>query len=115
MIEGDVYPHYIALGLSLNEIRHYTLSELRFYDDGYKLKRKMRDEIAYFDGFYTYEAVAIAVGNAFRGKGQKPVEYRKKPILWENSEESLQKQREAFVAALETMKTNFELSKQAAG
>lgn len=115
MIEGDVYPHYIALGLSLDEIRHYTLSELRFYDDGYKLKRKMRDEIAYFDGFYTYEAVAIAVGNAFRGKGQKPVEYRKKPILWENSEESLQKQREAFVAALETMKTNFELSKQAAG
>lgn len=115
MIEWDVYPHYIALGLSLNEIRHYTLSELRFYDDGYKLKRKMRDEIAYFDGFYTYEAVAIAVRNAFRGKGQKPVEYRKKPILWENSEESLQKQREAFVAALETMKTNFELSKQAAG
>jgi hypothetical protein len=75
----------------------------------------MRDEIAYFDGFYTYEAVEIAVWNAFRGKGQKPVEYRKKPILWENSEESLEKQREAFVAALETMKTNFELSKQAAG
>lgn len=99
----------------MNEIRHYTLSELRFYDDGYKLKRKMIDEIAFFDGYYTYEAVAIAVGNAFRGKGQKPVEYRKKPILWENSEENLQKQREAFVAALETMKTNFELSKQTAG
>lgn len=75
----------------------------------------MIDEIAYFDGFYTYEAVAIAVSNAFRGKGQKPIEYRKKPVLMENSEDSLQKQREAFVAALETMKTNFELSKQTAG
>lgn len=91
------------------------MSELRFYDEGYKIKRKMIDEIAYFDGFYTYEAVAIAIGNAFRGKGQKPIEYRKKPVLFENSEESLQKQREAFVAALETMKTNFELSKQTAG
>lgn len=91
------------------------MSELRFYDEGYRIKRKMIDEIAYFDGFYTYEAVAIAIGNAFRGKGQKPIEYRKKPVLLENSEENLQKQREAFVAALETMKTNFELSKQTAG
>lgn len=75
----------------------------------------MIDEISYFEGLYTYEAVAVAVSNAFRGKGQKPVEYRKKPYLYENSEASLQKQREAFVAALETMKTNFELSKQTAG
>lgn len=89
--------------------------ELRYYDDGYKIKRKMIDEMAYFDGYYTYEAVAIALGNAFRGKGQKPLEYRKKPILLEDTEADLQKQREAFVAALETMKTNFELSKQTAG
>lgn len=72
----------------------------------------MIDEIAYFDGYYTYEAVAIAIGNAFRGKGQKPHKYRDKPILFEDSEANLQKQREAFVAALETMKSNFELSKQ---
>lgn len=115
MIEEVIYPHYIALGLSLNEIRHYTLLELRYYDDGFKIKRKMQDELSFFDGYYTYEAVAIAVGNAFRGKGQKPIEYRKQPILMEDSEADLQKQREAFVAALETMKTNFELSKQTAG
>lgn len=89
--------------------------KLRFYDKGYELRRKMQDEVSYIEGVYTFEAVSIAVGNAFRAKGQKPMEYRKKPILWENSEESLQKQREAFVAALETMKTNFELSKQTAG
>lgn len=115
MIEEDIYPHYIALGLSLTEIQHYTLLELRFYDEGYKLKRKMIDEVSFFDGYYTYEAVAVAVGNAFRGKGQKPIEMRKKPFLWEDSEENLQKQREAFVAALETMKKNFELQKKAAG
>lgn len=99
----------------MKEIRHYTLLELRFYDEGYKNKRKMIDEISYFDGLYTYEAVEIAVCNAFRGKGQKPVEYRKKPILAEESNDNLQKQREAFVAALEIMKSNFELSKQTAG
>ena len=100
------------MGLSLKDIRHSTLSDLRFYDEGYKRKRKMIDEIAYFDGYYTYEAVAVAIGNAFRGKGQKPHKYRDKPILFEDSEANLQKLREAFVAALETMKTNFELSKQ---
>ena len=99
----------------MKEIQHYTLLELRFYDEGYKIKRKMIDEISFFDGYYTYEAVATAVGNAFRGKGQKPIEPRKQPILFENSEENLQKQREAFLAALETMKTNFELQKKAAG
>lgn len=75
----------------------------------------MIDDIAYYQGYYTYEAVAIAVSNVFRAKGQKPIEYRKKPILAEDSEENLQKQREAFLAALETMKTNFELQKNAAG
>lgn len=100
------------MGLSLKEIQHSTLLDLRFYDEGYKIKRRMIDEISFFDGFYTYEAVAIAVGNAFRGKGQKPLELRKRPILAENSEENLQKQREAFLAALETMKTNFELAKK---
>ena len=99
----------------MDEIKHSTLLKLKFYDEGYKIKRKMIDEISYFDGLYTYEAVAIAISNAFRAKGQKPIEYRKKPILDENSKASLQKQREAFVAALETMKTNFELSKQTAG
>lgn len=82
----------------------------------------MIDEYSYFQGIYTYEAVAKAVGNAFRGKGQKPVEYRDKPLLAEIedknrplSEEELQRQRELFVASLNMMKTNFELSKKAAG
>ena len=96
----------------MKEIKHSTLKDLRFYDDGYQKKRRMIDEVSFFDGYYTYEAVAIALSNAFRSKGQKPIEYRKKPILAEETEDNIQKQREAFVAALETMKTNFELAKK---
>ena len=82
----------------------------------------MDDEKSFFDGYYTYEAVSIAVANCFREKGKMPLEYRKKPLLQEIddanrplTEEEIQRQRELFVATLETMKTNFELSKQAAG
>lgn len=85
------------------------------------LKRKMDDELAYFQGYYTYEAVAIAVGNAFRGKGQKAIEYRKKPILAEieeknrpMTEDEIQRQRDLFVESLKTMKTNFDLAKKKA-
>lgn len=105
----------------MQQINHSTLRELHYFDEGYKIKRMMDDEKAYLDGYYTYEAVAIAVGNAFRGKGQKPMEYRKKPILQEIeennhvlTEEEIQKQRDLFVESLKTMKTNFDLSKKKA-
>ena len=82
----------------------------------------MEDEKSFFDGYYTFEAVSISISNAFRGKGQKALEYRKKPILQEIedanrplSDEEIQRKRELFVATLQTMKTNFELSKQTAG
>lgn len=98
------------------------MCDLRYYDEAYKIKRKMADELSYFSGLYTYEAVAIAVGNAFRGKGQKAVEYRKKPILEEIeeanrplSEEELKRQRELFVAQLNVMKSNFEMEKRRQG
>lgn len=98
------------------------MRDLHFYDEGYKIRRKMDDEKAYFDGYYTYEAVAISLANAFRGKGQKALKYREKPILQEieeknrpMTEEEIQKQRDLFVESLKTMKTNYDLSKKAAG
>lgn len=84
----------------------------------------MEDERDYLCGIYTYEAVAVAVSNCFRGKNHKALEYRKKPILHEIeernkplSEEELKRQREMFVESLMLMKTNFELThkKDAAG
>lgn len=102
----------------MEEVQHSTLTKLRYYDESYKLKRKMIDEVSYVSGIYTYEAVAIAVSNSFSGKGHKPLEYRKKPIMEEMdenlSEAELQRQRELFVASLNVMKSNFELSKRAA-
>lgn len=106
----------------MDEIKHSTLSNLRFYDDAYKIKRRMADELSYFSGIYTYEAVAIAVGNAFRGKGSKAIDYRKKPILEEIEEQNnplseaeLKRQRELFMAQLNVMKSNFEMEKRRQG
>lgn len=71
---------------------HSTLSQLRSYDEAYRLKRLMQDERDYFQGLYNFEAVAVALSNAFRGKHKKAIKYRKQPIFaeWEDK----QKQKE---------------------
>lgn len=92
MIYNEIIPHYLALGVGMKEIRHSTINTLKFYDEAYRLKRLMNDERDYFKGLYNYEAVAVALGNAFRGKHKKPIEYRKKPILAEWDDEQKQKE-----------------------
>lgn len=104
----------IFLGVSKQEVMESTPRELWPYEDAFKLRRKHLDEVSYAMGVYTYEAVAIAVGNAFRGKGKKPMEYLKQPFMSDidQSEEDLQKKRELFVAQLMAMKANFDINKR---
>ena len=45
-----------------------------------KLNRQRRSEELWLAGLYNYNAVAVAVGNAFRGKGTRPQKYMEEPI-----------------------------------
>ena len=103
----------IFLGVSKQEVMESTPRELWCYEDAFKLRRRHIDEVSYAMGIYTYEAVGIAVGNAFRGKGQRAMEYLKQPLMSEidMAEEDMQKKRELFVAQLMAMKANFEIHK----
>lgn len=104
----------IFLGVSKQEVMESTPRELWPYEDAFKLRRKHEDEVSYVMGIYTYNAVAIAVGNAFRGKGQRATEYMKHPLMSgiDESEEEIQKKRELFVAQLMAMKANFDINKK---
>lgn len=83
---------------------------------GFREKIKQQDYINWINGLYVKSAVTVAVEQCLTGKKARakyiehPVlqnlEEKNKPI----SEEDLQRQRELFVAKLEIMKTNFELS-----
>ena len=67
-------------------------------------------------GNYGISALIVAIDRCFSKKPS--AEYIKEPILsktFENdglTEEEIQKQRELFVAKLQVMQTNFELSKK---
>lgn len=80
------------------------------------MRRMAQDERDWLMGIYNFEAFSLAIGNAFRKKGAKPHEYRKTPILREMkfssqmSEHEKDLQRQLFVAKLQAMQANFELT-----
>lgn len=87
--------------------------------EGYKLKRKIIDEEQWLLGGYIFDAVSVAMGNAFKKKGHKPDLYfdvLKTPKLKnvqnkELSEEEKQKRIDLLVAGLRIKQANFEISK----
>ena len=92
--------------------------ELEPYDNAYKIQIVEQDNLQHmWWGNYGISALIVAIDRCFGGKKSK-AEYIKEPILsktFENdglTEEEIQKQRELFVAKLQVMQTNFELSKK---
>ena len=117
MYEAEVIPNVIAMGIGYEEFWKLTPRKLNVIIEGYKIKRKVEDEKQWFLGGYMFEAVSIALGNAFRKKNQKANTYfelQDKPFLSkaqeELTEEEKQKQFDAFMASLHVMQTNFNLS-----
>ena len=111
-------PIALSIGIPYETFMHLVPNQLRAYYKAYKLKQKTRDEEAWmWWGNYGISALIFAIDHCF-SKNPKS-KYIENPILQETdrkskelSEEELQRQRELFVAKLQVMKTNFELSKK---
>jgi hypothetical protein len=116
MYTKELIPQAIAMGVSYNDFWHLTMRSYNAISEGYKLKREIEDENNWILGGYICDAVGIAIGNAFRGKGQKASDYFEiidKPFLREKkplTEDEIQAQRQLVLEKLRTMKTNFDLS-----
>ena len=90
--------------------------ELEPYDKAHKMKIVEQDNLQHtWWGNYGLSALIVAIDRCFGGKKSK-AKYIKEPILSKScenaglTEEEKQKQRELFVAKLQVMQTNFELS-----
>ena len=91
--------------------------ELEPYNKAYEIQIKEQDMLQHmWWGNYGISALIVAIDRCFSKKPS--AEYIKEPILsktFENdglTEEEMRKQRELFVAKLQVMQTNFELSKK---
>lgn len=108
----------MTIGVPYNTFFKLIPNELPAFYKSFKQKQKMEDEkIWSWIGNYGISALTVAIDRCFGGKKSK-AEYIKEPILsktFENdglTEEEVQRQRELFVAKLQVMQTNFELSKK---
>lgn len=109
----------MAIGVTYERFMNSCPRELKPFLESYKIRRKMLDEQMWILGQYIGSALDSTVCNAFlwRRKGEKAHRYIEMPFMQKMEEQrkplskdELQRQRELFVAKLEVMKTNFELS-----
>ena len=101
----------MAIGLSLDEIRHHTLSDLGLYDDAQPFKDEIKDMWNWLMGAYVQEAMSVTLANAFSKKGAKEAKYRNEPFLKgkrELTEAEKKAQVQALFGKLEVMKSNFD-------
>lgn len=70
-------------------------------------------------GIYEMDAISATVGNMFKGKGKKAIEYPDKPHDFsgkkEIDEEEIIRKRNLLMTSLLIMKDNFDLEKKSEG
>lgn len=77
MYEKELLPQMMAMGVTYDEFWTLNPRKLNVIVEGHKLKRQVIDEQNWMLGDYVFDAVSIALGNAFRKKGVQPKEYFK--------------------------------------
>lgn len=102
-------------GLSVDDIKMSCPADMRVYVKAHESEIGDMDMYVWSAvGTYVYSAVGTAIDNVLHGK-KSHAKYMDKPILDTEQrkalvERDIQKQRELFVAKLETMKANWDMS-----
>lgn len=122
--EAELIPQVMAMGIGYEEFWTLNPRKIKVISEAYSLKRQIQDEELWLLGEYVFNACSIALGNAFRKKGQKSKEYFeivKEPILRRvgeerdanNLTESEKKEKtELLFKNLEILAANHRLSKK---
>lgn len=115
------YGYYVVRVLG-NDTCNYRSAQ-----KGFRLKKEEDNAYAYIQGIYVRDALASTVGNMFRKKGSKAIEYPSEPYgMYKDeqieevqdgeeimTEDEKRRKTEALFMQLRLMQANFELSKQA--
>ena len=114
------------MGISWEEFWNMTPRVIDAHKKAFKIKKDEQNTFAYIQGIYFRDALASTVGNMFKKKGAKAIEYPSEPYnLYANtneengnedggmSEAEKRKKTEALFGMLRLMQANFEISKQA--
>lgn len=107
-------------GVSYEDFGKLNMKKIRYIAKAYSEKVeadfKIADTMAFIQGRYMVDALLCTVGNMFGGKNAK-FSYPEQAYSMANQERELteeekQRQREEFIATLQTMERNFNLNKR---
>lgn len=72
-------PYFMAMGVSYDEFWNGDYTQLKYIQNAHLIQVERQNEQAWLQGVYVYEAVSIALANAFKKKGQQADKYPEKP------------------------------------
>jgi hypothetical protein len=87
----ESFPFYLAIGMSYAEYWTGDPTLARYYRKAYLIKQEEKNNSAWLQGLYIYDAVSTALHNALRGWGKsKPParEYAKQPYEFNKKEKT---------------------------
>lgn len=76
----ELCSYYMALGVPEKEYWHGDPTHLKYYVKKHEIENENKNYEAWLQGLYIYDAIGIALHNAFRKKGEKAEKYRDRPI-----------------------------------
>ena len=83
----ESFPFYLAIGMSYAEYWEGDPLLTQYYRKAYQIKQEEKNNNAWLQGMYIYDAVSTALHNALRGMGKnKPParDYAKQPYEFKN-------------------------------
>ena len=92
----EVFPWYMAIGMSYQEFWHDDPYLAVYYRDAHELKRDEENQKLWLNGLYSFIAISTALSNIhFDGKKHKVNSYLQEPIrIREKTEEELLAERD---------------------
>ena len=102
----------MSIGMTTDEYWNASPFLVKAYREAHKLRQRQRNECAWLQGMYIYNAVGAVVANAVNNKGKK-AEYIKHPVdlgLETEAEKELkaQREREKIIASLTAWKKSWD-------
>jgi hypothetical protein len=86
------FPFYLAIGMSSAEYWSGDPSLVRYYRKAYRIRQEEKNNNAWLQGAYIYDAVSTALHNALRGKNSQAKTYAKQPYNFENKHKTEEEQ-----------------------
>lgn len=77
-------PFYLSIGMTADEYWHGDCRMLKYYFKSYKLKQEQKNQEAWLNGMYFYDALVSAMShlnkdkNKHRNYAEKPYDFQKK-------------------------------------